>query len=281
MLRPARSPKEAYKETLDFLREERRLIVLFSLSYLLSYWLANFALYRYVITDPVTLLPLRDLGFDIIPESSAKSLHIISDWIPIVCVFASIVSMNVWGTRALFVDMIRRGTVVFLLNNICQTLTVVPHAETVDCFILRIDSDGDMSDHNHIGWWILWEPNIFSNCSDMMWSGHTAHTLQAFHALYAVFWPYPWLVPIFAVIYTTLVVCMISIRYHYTMDIFVATTIVFFAFRDVRPLKYRPSHGDGYVLVTTPRVEQEAPPIASMKDARKARKTATKVVVRL
>ncbi len=251
-------PDRSYLEIIfDFIRSvqnERWLFAFFIMSYVASYWLANITLYRYVTTDPATLMPLRDLGFDIIPESSAKVLYVISDMIPIVLMILSVIFINKWGSRMLLTDIVYKGTLVFLLNNICQAITVVPHSETIDCFAKRIESDGDSSEHDDFGSWILYEPNIFSNCADMMWSGHTAHTLQAFHVIYVLFYPKPWLKPLFLVLYVTLVTCMLAIRYHYSMDIFVASVIVYFAFIDVRPSKYI-VNGVGYDTIDGGRAE--------------------------
>ena len=146
--------------------------------------------------------------------------------------------LKMYGCRPLLIDTLKRGTLIFLLNNICQVLTVVPHSESIDCYIERIDKSGDESDHGSVGWWILYEPNIFNNCSDMMWSGHTAHTIQAFFIIYAICGRKWWLYGLFFLVFATLVIGMISIRYHYTMDIFVACVITVFALRDVCHEKY-------------------------------------------
>jgi len=222
----------------SFTREEWRLFVFLVLSYVLAYWMSNFTLYRYVITNPAQLVPLHDLGFDLIPRSYAQPLYSIINMIPILSIVVSLLIIQFYGSRAVLIDLMRRGTVVFLLKNVCQVLTVVPHSEALDCFKLRIDSSGDTSKNDHIGWWMMYEGNIFSNCSDMMWSNHTALTLEAFHGIYAVFGGSWWLFTTWLVVFCTLVGCMLAVRYHYSMDIFVATVIVFLAFRDVRPGAY-------------------------------------------
>ena len=234
---------DGVKESITFIKKYKALCFQVFLVYFLSHVLANIALYRYVITDPAQVVPLRDLGFDLIPETSSRSLQLVSDGIPVVAMAVSIVFLTFRknASEKLFIDVLVKGASVFFLNSICQVLTVVPHSETTDCFVVRIASDGDRSDHDHIGWWLITEFNIIDNCSDMMWSGHTAHTLQAFHALNAVLntngneW---WLIALFVVVYIVLVTFMISLRYHYTMDIFVATVVVMYAFKDVRPIRY-------------------------------------------
>jgi hypothetical protein len=236
-----RSPRETLDETVSFMKIEWVLIVFFVLSYVVSCWLANYALYRYVTTPAEQRIPLRDLGFDIIDENASPAVKHVADAIPIISLVVSLISIKFCGSNQLLADMISRGTLIFLLNNISQILTVVPHASSANCYEYRIRPDGNTNYHDHIGLWMLYEPNILKNCSDMMWSGHTAHTLQAFHALYAIYGA-SYRHTLFAclvVIYSILVTCMIAIRYHYAMDIFVATVIVCFVFADVRPGKYR------------------------------------------
>ena len=131
-------------------------------------------LYRYLALEDRE--PLRDVMFEVLPEYRPTWFLTMIDVVPVLVTFTAFVlvyksNCDAFSKHILFVD-----GCLFFVNNICQTLTTLPDSTGGRCLEW---GHSPTDEWRAMGAWVFFIPNMFASCADMVWSGHTAHLVEA------------------------------------------------------------------------------------------------------
>jgi hypothetical protein len=158
--------------------------------------------YQGRISDQKCFPKVYDIGFKYTPDlSSYKNLHLAFDIMTMLLPFMISVILSRWD---IFYEYSSYITVILLIRLLFNIATILPKVKNCD------DTE------------FTWKNILFGHCYDKIFSGHVAGVALLSVLLYVHnIIPATMLIP-FNILYA---LCILAIRYHYTIDIFVAYVV--------------------------------------------------------